>query len=169
VPKTGEYTFHFRVASTATTNIEVRENGVRLQTLPIPSSGGWQSWKTLKTNVTLTAGKHKLRIFTSRGSFNFNWFEITNAGQNPTSVIEISQANSRVYPNPVNDQLFIESTNLKGKTEVSILDLSGRVLSTEVFTGETAKMEIDFRTFNSGSYIVRTKNSGNISSHLVVK
>lgn len=169
VPETKDYTFYFRIASTASTSLEIREKGVKLQALQIPSSGGWQNWKTLNTTVSLTAGKHVLRVFTSRGSFNFNWLEITNLGQFPTKVIDTNQGEARVYPNPVTDRLFIEKGNFSGKIEVTIMDLSGRVLSSESFSAETSKMEIDFSGYKSGSYIVRMKNSGNISNHLIVK
>ncbi|HET6556534.1 MAG TPA: glycosyl hydrolase [Prolixibacteraceae bacterium] len=169
VPETGDYTAHFRIASTASTSLELRENNEKLQTLTIPSSGGWQNWRTLKTNVHLTAGEHKLRVFTSRGQFNMNWMEITTAGEFPTTIIAPEQAKVQVYPNPVTDRLFIENSNTTGHTEVSIVDLSGRLLCSKTFKAGTSKMEIDFSGFKSGSYIVRTKTSENTSSHLIVK
>lgn len=164
-----DYTVYFRIASNASTNLELRENNVTLKTLAIPYSGGWQSWRTLKTTLHLTAGNHKLRVFTNKGQFNLNWIELTNVGQFPTAVSIINQANERVYPNPVKDQLFIETESHGGKTEVSVLDLSGRLLSSKIFNGQTSPMEIDFSRWGSGSYIVRTKNSGNILNHLIVK
>jgi len=169
VPETKDYTVYFRIASTASTNLEIRENNVKLAGLQIPNSNGWQNWKTLSTTLSLTAGKHKLRIYTGRGAFNFNWLEITNAGQFPTSIIHVENDAARVYPNPVNDRLFIEKGSTLGVTEVSIIDLSGRVLSKNTYPGESSKIEIDFSSFNNGSYIVRTKNSGSISNHLIVK
>lgn len=169
VPLENDYTVYFKIASNAATSLDLRENNVTLKTLAIPSSGGWQSWKTLQTTLHLSAGTHKIRVFTSKGQFNFNWIEFTEVGKFPTSVSESIQSIERVYPNPVKDQLFIERQNSGSKTEVSILDLSGRLLSTKKFNGETTRMEIDFSGLGSGSYIVRTNNSGNILNHLVVK
>ena len=169
VPAEEDYTVYFRIASNAATTLDLRENNVTLKTLQVPSSGGWQNWKTLQTTVHLTAGKHKLRVFTNRGQFNLNWIELTPIGKFPTSISESSQTIERVYPNPVKDQLFIETQNNGGKTEVSILDLSGRLLSTKIFNGQASRMEIDVSGLGSGSYIVRTKNSGNIVNHLIVK
>lgn len=168
VPTTGDYNVFFRISANAATNLELRENNTTIQTLQIPTSGGWQNWKTLKTSVNLTSGKHKLRIFTNKGSFNLNWLEISTADF-PTIVSEQSLANIQVYPNPVKDKLFVESGNIRGKTDVSVLDISGRTIFTKVFAGETSRMEIDFSSFKSGSYIVKTINSGNISNHLIVK
>lgn len=169
VPATGDYTVHFRIASNASTSLELRENDVKLQSLAIPNTGGWQNWRTLKTDLQLTQGQHKLRVFTSRGQFNMNWMEITTLGQFPTSVTASELRNEKVYPNPVNDVLYIESDNQSGNTEVMVLDLSGRILSTQVFPAATPRMEINFSSFKSGSYIVRTKNSENTSSYLIVK
>lgn len=169
VPETKDYTVYFRIASNGSTNLELRENNAKLQSLAIPNSGGWQNWRTLKTTLPLTAGKHKLRVFTNRGLFNMNWMEITNVGDFPTTIIAPEQAAVQVYPNPVLDRLFIEGSNISGNTEVSIIDLSGRMLSSQTFNGGTPKMEIDFSGFKSGSYIVRTKNAENITNHLIVK
>ena len=169
VPTTQDYTIHFRVSANASSNLELRENNATIETLQIPATGGWQNWKTYQITVNLTLGKHILQVFTKRGGFNLNWLEFTHSGQFPTLVSEPLRANERVYPNPVMDKLFIETVNNIGKTEVSILDLSGRIISTKIFIGETSLMEIDFSHFKSGSYIVRTKNSENIFNHLIVK
>lgn len=169
VPTTGDYTVYFRIASNATTTLDLRENNVSLKTLAIPNSGGWQNWKTLQMTISLTAGQHILKVFTSKGQFNINWLEFTHVGQFPTSVSETNMTNERLYPNPVINKLFIESQNNFGTTEVSILDLFGRLLSSKTFTGETTRMELDFSGFKSGSYIVQTKNSGKILNHLIVK
>lgn len=168
VPVTGDYTVYFRISANANTNLELRENNVAIQTLQIPTSGGWQNWKTLQTNINLTSGKHKLRIFTNKGSFNLNWLEITDAGQ-PSRISEMGLTNERVYPNPVKDKLFIESEFQTGETLISVLDLPGRIIFTKTFGGGTSRFEIDFSNFKSGSYIVQTKNGGNINNHLIIK
>ena len=168
VPATASYNLFFRISANASTNLELRENNTTIQTLQIPATGGWQNWKTFKTSVNLTSGKHKLRIFTNKGSFNLNWLEISTSDY-PTISTETKIARELVYPNPVKDKLYIENGTDKGKTEVSVYDISGRILSTEKFAGETSRIEIDFSNFKNGSYIVRIQNSGNISNHLIVK
>lgn len=168
VPSTNDYTVYFRISANANSNLELRENNISLGTLQIASSGGWQNWNTLQTTVRLTSGKHKLQVYTNTGKFNLNWIEITNLGW-PSLVSEPSLANDRVYPNPVNDKLFIETGITTGETEISISDLSGRIISTTTFSGETSRKEIDFSNFKNGSYIVRIKNSENSSTHLIIK
>lgn len=168
VTAAGNYNVFFRVASFAATSLELRENNATVQSVRVPSSGGPQNWKTLKTTVQLTSGKQKLQVFTKTGQFNLNWLEITTADQ-PTFIPEPAKANQRVYPNPVKDKLYIEAGDNTVKTEVSVLDISGRIMGTKIFFGGNSPMEIDFSNFNSGSYIVRIKNSGNISNQLIIK
>lgn len=168
VPTTGNYTVFFRISANAQTNLELRENSATIQTLQIPSSGGWQNWRTLQANISLAAGKHQLKLYTNKGMFNLNWLEITYAGQT-TPVIANEQATERIFPNPVSDILFVETATGQGPVEISILDLSGRIIATKIFSAHTQKLEVDFSSFKSGSYIVRTKKSGNISNQLIVK
>jgi hypothetical protein len=169
VPATQDYTLYFRIASNASSSLELRETNATLQTLQIPYTGGYQTWKTYPMTVHLTAGKHTVQVLAKKAGFNLNWLEFTNVGQFPTSVSEARQPVERVYPNPVKDQLFIESESQSSNTEVSILDLSGRLLCSKIFNGATTRKEIEFSAFGSGSYIVRTNNSGNIVTHLIVK
>jgi len=168
IPATDNYNVFFRISANAATNLELRENNVKLQTLTIPTSGGWQNWKTLKTTVNLTAGKHILQIFTNKGQFNLNWLEITTASQ-PTSILETEQANVKIYPNPVVDKLVIETANASGKTQFSILNLEGKIIFTKIYQEGTSRFEIDFSSFKSGSYIVQVKNDDATSNHLIIK
>jgi hypothetical protein len=168
VPSNGDYTVFFRISANANTNLELRENNVTLQTIQVTTSGGWQNWKTLQTTIRLNAGKHKLRVFTGKGMFNLNWIEINYAGQ-PTQIDETEVNAHRIYPNPVKDKLFIETTGASGQTEITILDLSGRIVAVQQIQGDMPRFEIDFSNFKPGLYIVRTKTSGNIFNQLIVK
>lgn len=168
VPSTGDYTVYFRISSNAATSLELRENNTTLQTLSVASSGGWQNWKTLQTTLHLTSGKHKLQVYTSKGMFNLNWLEITSAGQ-PTLISRPSFDGQRIYPNPVTDKLYIETNNDDQDTDVSIVELSGKVLYSKTFTGNTSRIEIDFSNFRHGSYIVQVRNSKTNINQLIVK
>jgi hypothetical protein len=168
VPTSGEYTVSFRISANASTNLELRENNTTIQTLQVSATGGWQSWKTLQTNISLTTGRHKLRIFTNKGMFNLNWLELTSSGQ-PTSIQETELQAVRVYPNPVNNKLTIELGIWSAGTQISIVDLAGRNVFTKTLTEKTSKLEIDFSSFRSGSYILQVKNSNITTNQLIVK
>jgi len=74
-----------------------------------------------------------------------------------------------VFPNPVKDVINIESNNINYKTEISIMDLSGRTICEKIFPDGSSNMQIDFSNFKNGSYIVRVINAENITTHLIVK
>lgn len=62
--------------------------------LTVPNTGGWQTYQTLSVNVTLTAGRHVMRLTmlgngTGGGAGNFNYFRFTTgaAGPPPTALV----------------------------------------------------------------------------------
>lgn len=80
IPTTGTYTIAFRVASmNGGGSLIFQEAGgsANYATVAIASTGGWQTWKTIKTTVTLTAGTHHFGFNAAAGGWNFNWFSIT--------------------------------------------------------------------------------------------
>lgn len=71
-----------------------------------------------------------------------------------------------VYPNPTDDVLNVNFTS-EGKHTVQIIDLTGRIVSTQTST-ETS-LKINKGTIKSGSYILKvTDNQGNISTENVI-
>jgi len=167
-PVSGDCTAFFRISANANVSLELRENDVILKTLQISSSGGWQNWKTVQTTITLSAGNHKLRLYTSTGLFNLNWIEINPNGQS-VGLSDNWQMLNMVFPNPVKDVINIESNNINYKTEISIMDLSGRTICEKIFPDGSRNMQIDFSNFKNGLYIVRVINAENITTHLIVK
>ncbi|GGK56547.1 carbohydrate-binding protein [Rufibacter glacialis] len=75
----GKYTFSFRVSSpSGSGSIEIRSaSGTTLAALPVPATGGWNSYATVRTTANLTAGEQTLRIFAPKSGWNLNWFEAT--------------------------------------------------------------------------------------------
>src|SRR5262249_4855728 len=78
------YALDVRVASNGgggTFHMEV--DGVNVTgAMNVPSTGGWQAWKTItRTGITLAAGQHVFRVVmdangTSGSVGNFNWFAV---------------------------------------------------------------------------------------------
>jgi hypothetical protein len=79
MPSAGTYKINFRVASAinGAGPLQVRNaSGTVLASVNIPNTGGWDTYTTVSTPVTLPAGKQTLRVYASLGGWNFNWFEI---------------------------------------------------------------------------------------------
>jgi hypothetical protein len=168
VPANGDYTFYFRISANATTNFDLKVDDVLRETVQVATTGGWQSWKTLQTNLSLPAGKHKVRIYTSKGMFNINWLEIGHPGQ-PTFSEEIKNSEFRVYPNPAKNKLFIDREIITGTAKVQVLDLTGRILSEKLFGIQQFRLELDCSHLKAGSYLVVFRDENQTGTRLFVK
>jgi hypothetical protein len=167
VPESMEYYFYFRIASSAKTSLEVRENGTALDTLQIPSSGGWQNWSTLMMPLALSQGKHKLRVYTDEGKFNLNWITISDV---VNSTPEAFPENKGIIcPNPVTDRLNILSNDITSEAAVTIINQTGMTVLTKEFHGGTNRLSIDVSDLKSGFYYVQVKKQTEISNYRFVK
>ena len=73
VPTAGSYTVGFRVASPiGTGSLQLKNGSTILATVKIPSTGGYQSWSTVSSTVTLNAGVQTLRVAVVAAGWNFN-------------------------------------------------------------------------------------------------
>jgi endoglucanase len=80
IPATGAYNVEFRVASqNSGTGFTFEEAGgsPSYAIVQVPNTGGWQTWTTVKSTVTLTSGTHRFGIKANSGGWNINWFRIT--------------------------------------------------------------------------------------------
>jgi hypothetical protein len=82
------------------------------------------------------------------------------------SVDAIDAANSlSVYPNPTNNALFVA---LNGEeTLVEVLDLNGRVVMSQVFSGVEAHLELG--NLANGMYVVRATSGNEVATAKIVK
>ncbi|MEM9920680.1 MAG: serine hydrolase [Bacteroidota bacterium] len=78
VPETTTYQFHFRVASNSWKGNELQfiADGEVLSNMKFEKTGGWDTWKTVSTELPLKAGENTLRIQTIYGVYDMNWFKI---------------------------------------------------------------------------------------------
>jgi hypothetical protein len=72
----------------------------------------------------------------------------------------------RVYPNPVRDELRIESSAVEMQ-KVELFDLNGRLVLTEVINSGIASLQVG--VLQSGTYIVRVVTEEGIVSKRIVK
>ena len=97
VQQSGTYTLDLRVASGLNGGtISILSDGTNIGSANVNVTGGWQSWTTVSTTVSLTEGAQTIRFAYSGASgflLNINWVEfstsgpqdpIANAGSNQT-------------------------------------------------------------------------------------
>jgi hypothetical protein len=161
VPSNGTYSFDFRLASTSGGSIEIRiadnpTSPVIVQTVTVPNTGGWQTWKTVTVSGKLEKGNHTLRLYIKKPEFNINWFKVTLL----TGMNNVEKAKELgVYPNPANNQLFYNTLGLKGSYQIKITNLQGVVVkqySTSTLNGEI--QQIDISSLPEGAYLFLLEN-----------
>lgn len=82
IPSSGSYVIEYRVASQnggGSLTFEEAGGSPAYGTLAVPSTGGWQTWTTIKHTVTLSAGSHKFGLKANAGGWNINWIRISKA------------------------------------------------------------------------------------------
>ncbi|MEM9258144.1 MAG: T9SS type A sorting domain-containing protein, partial [Bacteroidota bacterium] len=75
-----------------------------------------------------------------------------------------------LFPNPFESEITLELTDLRGaKTEVSILDLNGRVIATRMLEMESGRIVIPTTDLTSGAYFLRIVNEGGATTKRIIK
>lgn len=78
VQATGTYTIEYRLASWGGSNgFQVLADGEQIDQQNVPNTGGWQSWMTQTSAVTLNEGPQTLRLDALGPSWNLNWIRLT--------------------------------------------------------------------------------------------
>jgi hypothetical protein len=74
-----------------------------------------------------------------------------------------------IYPNPVNDRLYIETQTLTQTLAVEVYDIFGRLQVTET-TSLQDNLSVDVSDLNSGVYFVKVKTeNGEIAKRFIKK
>src|SRR5206468_6156842 len=88
IPTAGSYNMNFRIATiVAGAQFQIKKSdGTVLATVSVPSTGAYQNWQTITSQVTLPAGQQTLRIATvaSPAGWNMNWFEFPGGTTSPS-------------------------------------------------------------------------------------
>lgn len=160
-----EFDITFRIAASSSgSRFDYYLNDEKQGNLNVPGTGGWQIWQSAKKSIKIPAGKHYLKILTTNGGFNLNWFEISDT---KTSADNWSKGELNCYPNPVNHELTIESPVLIN-SKIELLNTSGAVLKT-LQNGDETKLIIPVKLPN-GSYLIKITNpEGSITQKIQVK
>jgi uncharacterized protein YjdB len=88
----GTYSVACRVASQpGGGQFQIRNSaGTSLASLTIAATGGWQTWTTLNTSVTLPVGIQTLRVYAVSAGWNINWIQFTGSTNVAVTGITVS-------------------------------------------------------------------------------
>ena len=73
VPADGNYSFDLRYASYRDASVELTVDGASAKTIDLPNTGEDNIWKTSNNTISLTQGKHTIRLKMLSGTTCLNW------------------------------------------------------------------------------------------------
>jgi endonuclease/exonuclease/phosphatase family metal-dependent hydrolase len=132
VTSSGTYTIELRVASMSGSRVHVEFDGVNeTGTLSIPGTGGWQSWTTVRKDVSLSAGEQVMRVEFESSGANFNYVKVVaktsdGGGSGPYG------GTARAVPGTIQAEDFDLGANGTGYYDNSSGNNGGKYRSTDV-------------------------------------
>ncbi|MGB8193560.1 MAG: cellulase family glycosylhydrolase [Chitinophagaceae bacterium] len=162
VTQAGNYTVQFRVANGDARKVGalmLKVDGVVKGTINVPLTGGWQTWSTVTMSgtVALTVGNHTVQIAcgSRNGGGNLSWVSLTlgTGAKFSTDVLTAQQSSSPVYPNPVNDRLYIPK--LSAGAMISITDMWGKAITTDRMIKAAGYIDVSF--LKAGTYFLKIR------------
>jgi chitinase len=161
VAAAGQYTVGFRVASaTGGATLQLRSSGgAVLGSINVGNTGGWQSWQTISTTVTLPAGVQTLRLYAQASTgCNVNWLNFATAGPPPGSTL--IQAESYFSMNGVQLET---TTDTGGGQNVGYIDAGDWMAYSNVSFPTSGSYTIEYRVASpSGGTVSSDLNAGAI-------
>lgn len=154
-----KYEFTFRLAAPSSNGLfDIYLDNVKLSQIAVPNTGGYQTWQSVVKNLSISQGKHMLRIVAVSGGFNVNYF---NVNKIVTGIDNVQNATITIYPNPISKEMIIHSTDFN-YNKVEIKDLMGKtVLSKSTAYASDFRLPINLP---NGTYLV-TISDGKQSHH----
>lgn len=139
-------------------------------TSPVVISSAGASFKSANAELSWTIGEPIIETFTSNGTVLTQGFHQTNLII--TSVVDLaSEAQVKVFPNPVANIANIEFKENAGLTQLQLVDAQGRSLINRRVQLKAGIEQLDLSRFPAGSYYLRLHNATakNIQTLKIVK
>jgi chitinase len=161
VATAGTYTLSLRVASaTGGATLQLRNSaGTTLGSINVGNTGGWQSWQTITTTVTLPAGRQTLRLYAAASTgCNVNWLNFASATPPPASTTIQAEAYTSM-----NGVQLEATTDTGGGQNVGYIDATDWMAYANVTFPTTGTYTIEYRVASpSGSTLSSDLNAGSI-------
>lgn len=163
IDQSGTYEFSYRIAAVAGNGkfrIQCYDDNNQMTThgvFNVPATGGWQSWQTVNTEISLPAGYYKLRLYIVSKEFNMNWFKV---GSLIYGLEDMKENGLYIYPNPATDKLIIKSEQLSENIEIEVFNMMGQSIYAAEKT-QISSFEVDVANWPEGVYLVRIAAGAN--------
>ena len=92
-------------------------------------------------------------------------FELVKQADNSMANRAIQVGSLKVYPNPVNDMIFVSGVN--AKSVITIRDFSGKVINS--INGVNAMGGVNVSNLKTGAYLIEMTNNNNVQTAKFIK
>jgi len=127
---------------------------------------------TYATNdtISLAAVPAGLPLTDSVGTGNVIFAAGCGTGFRQSADANLSSWNVSLYPNPAANELFIDTKGFSGKTDLLLLDMSGRTILTQSWEAEGDEVRsLNLKSLSSGLYLYRITNGTKVASGKMIK
>ena len=127
-----DYQISFRLAATSAGGIiDFYLDDKSIGRVNAPNTGNWQVYQSVTKAISISQGKHYLKIVATNAGFNLNYMDI----QFPTDIRKLTDEKLTVYPNPVSNEMIISSTDFR-HSKIEIFDALGNLVISRATAGE---------------------------------
>ncbi len=126
IPQAGSYRITYRNASEGGSGavrlslIDENNQEITIDETSFSSTGGWQTWFSTESNVSLPSGRFTMRLTITQPLFNINWMDFDLLSSTNEEILSFD-----IYPNPVGDLLILGLSPKKFKRAL-IIDVAGQ-------------------------------------------
>lgn len=160
-----DYVAEFRVAAqSAQGAVELffSSGPVSSGTVSFTPTGGWQTWKTVKSSpFFLQKGQQVMRLIMKTSLFNINYVDLIL--YDPSAVAESSVSYPFLYPNPAIDECRVSFSGRDAMQSINVFDCTGRLVYSVAFPGAES-VQIPIREFagNNSFFMVKIRTNQHV-------
>jgi uncharacterized repeat protein (TIGR02059 family) len=90
-----------------------------------PNTGNWQVYQSVTKDITISQGKHYLKLVATKAGFNLNYLAIQDIRTGIDT--ELSGAKTVIFPNPVSNEMIVSSADFR-YNKIEIFDALGNLV-----------------------------------------
>ncbi|MFT3910632.1 MAG: T9SS type A sorting domain-containing protein [Ferruginibacter sp.] len=95
---------------------------------------------------------YRLKLYNTNGKFNYS----------KTLTVEINKTGISVFPNPVDDILYIQTQHMNRSANISFVDANGKILRSQSITTNAAGIfKLSVKELSAGNYFIHIVIDGN--------
>jgi Leucine-rich repeat (LRR) protein len=133
----------FVSASEPITNFRWEKDGIEI------AEALGKEWKAKQ------AGKYRLIVTSESGCRSASDYKIVDA---ITAIDEMESEDWKLYPNPVQERLKLETQKTLQKARLQIINMNGQIIYQRTLDQTDSKMDIDVKALPAGMYVLRVQS-----------